>query len=234
MTNPKLYVCLAIVFGVSISSAAFLPISEIVSGMLAVPGVAALIGVLFQIGRDAAAFEKQKFLQADQQVFAIGASSHMSTVAFDKHVEFCESYMAEVDETIGILFREGPTAEATSCAGRLFSLRRKYAAWIPRSIALDLDPFEEAIMKIGSKTHLIDALRGEEREARSKAIDESYDTFTNVLGLEKMTEDSPDHREEIAVENVKEKVRGILGINELLEIRSFIIRRSVEFARKPA
>lgn len=232
MTNKKLYISLAIVFGASIASSAFLPISDMVSGMIAVPGVAALMGALFQVGRDAAAFEKQRTLQTDQQVFAIGASSHMSTVAFDKQVEFCESYMSEVDETIGILFREGPTEEATNCAGRLFSLRRKYAAWIPRSVALELDPFEEAIMKIGAKTHLVEALRGEERAARDKAIDESYNVFTNVLGLKKMNEEAPDHREEIAVENVKERVRGILGINELFEIRSFIIHRSAEFIRK--
>lgn len=226
------YVALAVVFVASILTAAFAPLSEWISGMVALPGVAALCGALFQIARDAAAFEKQKNLQADQQVFAIGASSHMSTVAFDKHVAFCEAYMSEVHDTIELLFREGPTEAAIGCAQKLFSLRRKFAAWIPKPIALELDPFEEAIHEIGIKTHLVEALRGEEREARSNAIDESYNVFSNVLGLSKLKEDAPDHKEELAVENVKERVRNILGINELFEIRSFIIRRSAEFARQ--
>ncbi|MDE2156881.1 MAG: hypothetical protein KGJ32_13470 [Xanthomonadaceae bacterium] len=106
MKTWAIYLGLTIVFTASVVSATFIPVSEFISGMIALPVVAALFGALFQIARDSAAFEKQKYLQSDQQVFSLGASSHMSTIAFDKHVEFCEEYMSEVDETIGILFRD--------------------------------------------------------------------------------------------------------------------------------
>jgi hypothetical protein len=96
-----------------------LPVAEVVRGMFAVPGVLALLGMLFQISRDSVAFERTRQLQLDEQIFALGASPHMSTVAFDKHVQFCESYMSEVHETVGTLFREWPTAEGMGCFLRL-------------------------------------------------------------------------------------------------------------------
>jgi hypothetical protein len=232
MKNWPIYLSLTVVFVSSIAAASLAPVTEFISGMIVLPGIGALIGALFQIARDSAAFEKQKHLQTDQQVFSLGASSHMSTVAFDKHVAFCEAYLSEVHETIGVLFREGPTEKAMECAHKLFALKREYAAWVPKSVALKLEPFENAINGIGVKTHLVNALRGTRDDARSKAIDESYDVFANVMGMEKLNEDAPDHKKELAVENVKESVREVLGINELFEIRSFIIKRSAEFARR--
>ncbi|MEO6145710.1 MAG: hypothetical protein ABIT70_01410 [Sulfuriferula sp.] len=234
MKRHHLYIALSVVFGALMISILLIPAAEWVKGMMAVPGVGSLLGALLQISRDSAEFERQKYLQMDQQIFSLGASSHMSTVAFDKHVAFCESYMAEVHETVGTLFREGPTEEAMACAQRLFALKREYAAWIPKSISLKLDPFEDALHKIGVKTHLVAALGSDQHEARSKAIDESYALFVNVLSLEKMKATDPNHKKEIAIENVKEEVRGILGINELFEIRNFIIQRSAQFARKGA
>jgi hypothetical protein len=52
------------------------------------------------------------------------------------------------------------------------------------------------------------------------------------MGLDRIKESDAELKKEIAVENVKEEVRSILGINELFEIRSFIIGRSVEFTRR--
>ena len=199
--------------------------------MITMPGIGALIGALFQISRDSAAFEKQKYLQTDQQVFSLGASSYMSTVAFDKHVLFCETYMSEVHETIGVLFSEGPTEKTMGCAQKLFALKREYAAWIPKPVSLELEPFENAINEIGVNTKLVSALGEERGEARNKAIDESYNVFANVMGMERSYKNGPIHKEEIAVENIKESVRGILGINELFEIRNFILKRSAQFVR---
>jgi hypothetical protein len=227
----RIYLALAAVFVGSMFCIWAVSASDFVKGMIAVPGVGALLGVLVQIFRDSAQFERQKYLQRDQEIFSLGASSHMSTVAFDKHVTFCESYMREVHETVGTLFREGPTVEAIGCAQKLFALKREYAAWIPKSLSLRLDPFEDALQKIGTMTHLVQALRGTDREARIRAIDDSYALFNNVLGLEKMKETHPEQKRELAVENVKEEVRSILGINELFEIRTFIIQRSAAFAR---
>ena len=230
-TAIKIYLALAAVFLASAITTWLLPISDVLKGVMALPGIGALVGALIQIFRDSSEYERKKYLQLDQQIFHLGANSHMSTVAFDKHVEFCELYMAEVHETIGTLFREGPTKQAMDCAGKLFGLKRNYAAWIPKSISLKLEPFENALHKIGALTHLVGALGRGDAEERSKAIDESYNLFTGVMGLGKLKETAPDQKKEIAIENVKEEVRSILGINELFEIRNFIIKRSSEFVK---
>ncbi|MDE2156883.1 MAG: hypothetical protein KGJ32_13480 [Xanthomonadaceae bacterium] len=103
--------------------------------------------------------------------------------------------------------------KAMGCAHKLFSLKRKYSAWIPKSISLKLEPFENAINEIGVKTHLVNMLHGGDHAARSEAIDESFEVFANVMGMDKLKDEAPDHKKELAVENVKEQVRGILGIN---------------------
>lgn len=232
--SAPVYVRLAAVFAAAMLAIWLAPVSDWVQGMLAVPAVASLLGALLQISRDAVQFERQKHLQIDQQIFTLGAGSHMSMVAFDKHVAFCEAYMREVHETVGTLFREGPTGEAMGCAQKLFGLKREFSAWVPKSMALKLEPFENAVHQIGVQTHLVSALRGENREARSRAIDESYALFSNIFDLGKMKDTDPEHKQEIALENVKEQVRAILGINELVEIRNFIIQRSADYARKNA
>lgn len=233
MAKPiHVYLGLLLVFGLAVLAAWQIPASDWVKGMIATPGVGALFGVLMQIARDSAQFERQKYLQSDQQIFSLGANSHMANAAFDKHVEFCEAYMSEVHETVGTLFREGPTEKATECAQRLFALKREYAAWIPKAVALKLEPFEDALNKIGVDTHLVRVLGADDRDVRSQAIDRSYALFMNLMNLGKLKVTDPDHKEELAVENVKEEVRAILGINELTEIRNFIIQRSVAYARK--
>jgi hypothetical protein len=232
--STAIYLGLIAVFAASMLAAWLIPLAEWVKGMIALPGIGALAGALLQISRDAADFERKKQLQLDQQIFTLGANSHMSTTAFDRHVNFCEAYMTEVHQTLGTLFREGPSVKAMECAQKLFEVRRNYAAWIPKPIALKLDPFESALNKIGAQTHLIKALSGHnsQAEVRSKAIEESYALFMNVLSLGKLRETDPEHKKELAVENVKEELRLILGINELFEIRNFIIKRSAEFARR--
>lgn len=228
----RIYLALASVLAASVISAVVLPAADLVKALVVAPGVGALFGALLQIFRDASQFERQQHLQRDQQVFSIGASSHMSTVAFDKHVEFCEAYMREVHETVNLLFREGPTGEAMDCAGKLFNLKREYAAWIPKPVALKLEPFENALHQLGRKHHLAKQLGSDDRSIRSDAIEESYSLFSNLLGLQSVSESNPEQKKQIAAENVKEEVRAILGINELVEIRTFIIERSAAFARE--
>jgi len=227
----RVYSVLAAVLAASVLSAALIPSADWVKALVVTPGIGAMLGALLQIFRDASQFERQQHLQTDQQVFALGASSHMSTVAFDKHVEFCEAYMREVHETVGTLFREGPTTQAMECAQKLFSLKREYAAWMPKPVALKLEPFENALHRLGAQYHLVRQLDSDDRETRSKAIEESYSLFRNLLDLQPVNESDPEQKKDIAAENVKEEVRAVLGINELVEIRTFIIQRSAAFAR---
>ncbi|MEX2488128.1 MAG: hypothetical protein WD356_01215 [Pseudomonadales bacterium] len=227
--RAQIYLGLSVLASVSIAVAVLAPIADFIKGMIVMPGVGAMLGILVQLARDSIEFEREKYLQLDQQIFTLGANSHMSTAAFDKHVEFCEKYMQEVHETVRLLLQEGPTEEAMKAARKLFGIKRDYAAWTPKSVALELEPFEDAVNRIGALTHLANI--SSKDESVQQALDESYAIFAEVLGLERLRETDPEQRKELANENVKEKVRGILGINELFEIRKFIIERSARFVR---
>ena len=232
--RQKILTCsgFSIVFIASISAVVLLPISETFKGLISIPSVGALIGALWQIFRDQAAFDKQLELQRKQQFYNLAVTSHMANVAFDKHVEFCEKYMKEVHDTVSTLFREGPTPEALKHAASFYTLRSDYAAWITEDIASGLLPFEQVLRRLGSKVHLVDVLNKEYNQGniltdkvetqRRQAIEEMHSLFGDILNIENKVEVNQD----IAVESIKTKIRKILGIEELTKIRELVIQEA--------
>lgn len=75
-------------------------------GIIASPVAGSLFAALYQIFRDQAAFEKQKYFELRKRVFDIGATSHMANTLFDKHVIFCEKYIEELYKTLLTLFKK--------------------------------------------------------------------------------------------------------------------------------
>ncbi|MBI4795496.1 MAG: hypothetical protein HY790_06595 [Deltaproteobacteria bacterium] len=96
--NINFYVICGIVFLGSFFISSYFQVDSLLREISKIPSVGALFVALFQLFRDEAAFEKQRALQADQQYFQIGATSHMANVAFDKHAAFSEEYIAQVNE----------------------------------------------------------------------------------------------------------------------------------------
>ena len=220
--NHQFYGFLIIILIISFSVAFLLPTSDIIKGIAATPGISALFIALYQLLRDQSLHEKQLELQRRQQIFNLGATSHMANTAFDKHVEFCEKYMAEVHNTVSTLFREGPSGNALDHSGNLFSLRQEYSAWLTEDIATKLEPFEAALRRIGASSQFIETTSGSGSyaESRSKKIDEMYRIFRDMLGLEEKKEKID---EAFAVETVKSKIRDILGIEQLTLLRKALI-----------
>ncbi len=202
----------------------YAPINEIYRGIASLPAVAALSAALFQLLRDNASHQRSLQLQQEQQLFNLGATSHMANTVFDKHVEFSEKYLAEVHELVVTLTKEGPTQLALDHAGKLYSLRIAYTAWITPEIDKKLFPFEQAVREIGAKSWLIKALSGAEgkNEERKKAVNEMFDTFSSVMDIsEREVKD-----EDATVVEVKNRVREILQVNELISIREYLIHRA--------
>ena len=216
----KTYLGFLMVFLASFCTALFLPVNDIFKGIASVPAIGALIGTVYQILKDQAAFDRQLDLQRKQQLYNLAVTSHMANVAFDKHVEFCEKYMREVHETVFPLFQKGPTQEALNHAANLYSLRGEYAAWLTQNISSALLPFEQALRKLGSKAYLVEALRGSGDDERKEAIREMSDL---LYGLD-LEGKSVNADENIAIESIKSKVRKILGIEELTQIREMVIQ----------
>ena len=146
----KTYLGLAAVFGLSSVVYALLPSTDLLKELSAVPLVGSLLGALWQILRDQAAHERQLFLQDAQNRFSLGATSHMAAVAFDKHVQFCEEYVAEVHKTLHTLFREGPTEQVFPHSRALYGIQQKYSVWLTQKIEASLEQFESALRKIGA------------------------------------------------------------------------------------
>lgn len=219
--NLWTYIIILSITLLSFGSAAFLPVDETIRAMIASPGVLSLLSALFQLIRDQAAYEKQLDIQARQFRFTLGAASHMANVAFDKHAEFCELYMKEINAAVHTLYQEGETKEVIPHALNLQELRRTYALWITDEINSDLFEFEKALRELGVHSKLIHETTGEQgmEERRLLRIEECYDLFSRILGLETKEID-----EKVAAVAVTRKVRSILGVEELFSLRSQILQ----------
>jgi hypothetical protein len=226
MNSPlRAYVALLFVFLLSAALATILPTNELLTEIAALPAVCSLLAAVYQITRDRAAFDRQQFLQKEQNAFSLGATSHMANVAFDKHVAFCESYVQEVHATVNTLFREGPTAEAMKHVISFADLRRQYAAWLPADIARQLQPFEKTVTEIGTLSTLVKALEGSDDPKRSEAIEQMYDAFREVMDIPR--DSLAARKPEVAAEAVKEKIRQILGIEQLTQLRRRLISQAL-------
>ena len=217
----KTYIVLIIVAILSFGVAFLIPTQELMKGISASPGILALFGVLYQLIRDNSAHERNIEIQQRHQIFNIGAASHMANVAFDKHVEFCEKYMSEVHNTVSTLFSRGPTEEALKHATNFHLLRQEYAAWLTDDINENLFPFEQALRSLGASEHFVNTTAGHEqhKEQRSKHMDKAHDEFMKILSIKEGEEPDP----VVAVEAVKKKVREILDIEDLVQLRKRII-----------
>ena len=117
-----------------------------------------MIGVIYQILRDQSNHEKKTELQNKQNIFNIGATSHMANTIFNKHVEFGEEYLKETHSTFLTLFEEGPTDKTLSHANNLYNLKVKYAMWLTVEMNDELEQFEVILRKIGANKKFLQSL----------------------------------------------------------------------------
>ena len=220
----RTYLILLSVIFLAFGSAYIIPASELLKATIAAPGVVSLLAALFQLMRDQASYEKQLDIQSRQFQFTLGAASHMANIAFDKHVDFCERYMSEIHDMVHTFFREGETEEALTHARKLYALREQYATWLTDEINSNLDKFESTIRKIGSEAHFIKVTTGDPRysEQRSLKFNSSFELFKDILGIDP----ERDINEDYAVEAIKRKVKGILGIEELTMLRAHLVKEA--------
>jgi hypothetical protein len=218
----KLFILAAAV--ISFITAYLLPFEDIMRSIYAAPGVLALIGVVYQFIRDESAHRRAKELVRLQHIFEIGAASHMANTIFNKHVEFCEKYISEVHETVNTMYRRGPTTETLTHANTLYRLRQEYAAWLTEEINEDLSPFEDLLRKMGASKGFIDDTQGDAayQGTRSKEIKQLHKDFKNLLGIENGQAEGT----RIDVEGTKKKIRLILGIEEMLEVRKYLVNEA--------
>jgi len=218
----NLWIGISIIVVISLAIAYTAPIDEIYKGMAVMPAVGGLLAALFQLIRDNLTYEKKIQLQEKEQIFNLGATSHMANTVFDKHVEFSEKYLAEVHELVVTLIREGPTENALKHTGNLYKLRIEYTAWITPEIDSKLIPFEEVAKKIGADAWLVKALSGTDSKERPEAVNRMYDAFKDVMDWNESTVKD----EDATVSGVKNRVREILQVDQLVSIREYLVEKA--------
>lgn len=218
------YVLLAAVFVVFSSLAYVFRDEDIVAAIAGNVGVVALIGALFQLFRDQAAHEKAVAMARDDQHFQVGVTSHMANVVFDKHVLFCEAYMVKVLETVDTLLRNHADIEAVTRANELYQVRRVHATWVTAAMSARLEQFEDAIRKMGAQANFVHTTTGHPQyaEQRAAAIPVVYAAFEKIMPhlFSKPGEDG------ISVTSIEERVREMLGVNQLVDMRTALIQRA--------
>jgi hypothetical protein len=91
-----------------------------------------------------------------QNAFSVGATSHMATVAFDRYTSFCEEYVGEISRALYALIQDGPRYKPMSAVD-FSSIRRKWALWLTQDIEVELDRFEDGLLRIGADAQFFGA-----------------------------------------------------------------------------
>jgi hypothetical protein len=160
-----------------------------------------------------------------ENAFILSAASHMAQRAFDRHVEFCEKYVQEVNNGLRTLFEKGPTAEALNIAYSLSQIRREFVLWETKDVAAVLSQFEKALREMGAdKYYLKNVPVGDNR---SKLVDKIYGTFKNILGLDDLPNEPNQPKEEIAAAYIIAYLQNHLGISELTNLRKHYITEAM-------
>lgn len=219
MNSKNTYIGFAVVIAASIAAASLFRFSAIIQDLAAIPAILALFAALFQLGRDRIAHERSLLVLQSQNAFAIGATSHMAGVVFDKYASFCEEYGAEMFNTLTTLAREGPRKSALEHANNLLAIRRTWAVWLTPEIDEKLAPLEKELRIIGSEAWTHEQAPG---HADSAAM---FSAFAKVIGLEawqgeRLTDD-------LTVTAMIGQLRRVLGTEELSRLRSELVARAL-------
>lgn len=214
-----------IILVASFFGAYFLPINELLRGLVTLPGIGSMCYVLFQIFRDDWQYYKDIDIQNRQQNFLLSTSSHIAEVVYDKHVIFCEEYVERVQRGRQELFRDGASPNAMSIGTDLVRIRHRHSAWLTDEIENHLKPFEKTLIKIGSDENFLRMTASQGMDDRKKKIiDELFRSFGLVLGHEKALNDD---EADIHIDKIIDKIRGVLGIKIMTELRSEAIQVAI-------
>jgi len=149
---------------------------------------AAAVGIsTFLITRSIERYKAQqgKELLQTQNAFSVGATSHMATVAFDKHIGFCEEYVEEMYKALHALIQDGRTEEPLD-RRRFSRIRQKWALWLTHEMENELDRFERKITQIvGGPAQDVDANGAPMSNERS--IARNIADLRRVLRIEELT-----------------------------------------------
>lgn len=127
--------------------------------------------------------ERQKAQQTRE--LSVGATSHMATVAFDKHIGFCEEYVQEMYKAIHTMIEVERTEDPMD-PRRFTRVRQRWALWLTHEIEDKLDQFERTI------THIISGAAQDYDDdgasiSNQRSITRNIEYLRDVLHTEELT-----------------------------------------------
>ena len=199
---------------------------ELLQVLMSIPFVGSLTGIIVQIFRDMAAHERAILLQEAGNQFALGIGSHMANTAFDKHVAFCSEYMAEAKSALSTLLRDGPSESVLKHGWKLREIKSNYDIWLSSELEQSLEPFESALVEIGANAHYLDMIRESRNreEAKSRVIEVMYNRFAELMGFKEW--EGKELTDQLALVSIVRVLRKILGTEELISLRSSILKKA--------
>lgn len=222
MKTAVIGICVAIVAYLVLAISSSPPF---VQALIAIPGSAGLILALWSALKSEVPQEIAPSRSPEPSSAPSIISSHMIDTAFDKHVEFCERYMAKANEGLAALFREGPTEKSLALAAELFQLRRTYILWEVEETGAFLDKFERALRKIGADRYYLKSI--EASPERSVLVTKLFETFQTIIQLEPFP-GSP--TAETAINLLISQLRDHMGINEVVQLQRLCLAQSIRSA----
>jgi hypothetical protein len=225
VTSRNIYLGCAAVFFASLFAVGFFhyfPVGA-ANELAAIPSIGSLVGALFQISRDSIAHQRTLAVEDFKNRFTVGATSHMADVAFDKHVEFSEAYVAKMEEALRCLYANGPTEQVLPISQELFRIRRGAALWLTPEIENDLEAYETALIRIGHHERLIK--NHPDWDDRPKYIKDMFILFSEIVGDATDTRGEPT-KGNLATNKIIDGLRTVLGIRELTKLRSELIAQA--------
>ncbi len=183
------------------------------------PMVGSLLAALLKVFEDLNAANREQAAQQMERTFALATSSHMSSVAFDRHVKFCEDYATELMATHETLLREGETEQALKHATNLHNLRLSHALWLTTEIEAPLKEIEQLLRNHGADVQRMkSAGRWMKPDGRVALVDKMMGQWCGLLGREFSV--VPDAVPEGAtIDDVLAGLRDVLGISRLTRLR---------------
>ena len=208
------YIVLLIIAILSLTALIFADSSETMKMLTSSTFVGSLLIAIFQIIRDDKKFIEESIFQERQHTFNLAATSHMSEVVFDKHVQFSEEYVEEMNKILSILTSVGRKVEDPTIVFALGAVRVKYRLWVSKKMTEMLIDFERSINSIIGNSELIEYSSDMDKDKRKRLIDETYDKLKEILGLK---------GEGTGNELVISHLQDILGISKLTTLRDNLL-----------
>lgn len=192
-----------------------MPIPESYRGLITLPGLLALFGIIIEAWRDKRSHERQLELLNRQQDNSLAVASHMAIVVFDRQVNFCEEYFEKAYQALSELFITGPTQKGLDHAKVLYQIRMRFSPWISPKIEEGLLPFEKALREIGASAQLISLDLPQPQHA--EFVQKMYDAFIKITDISEPLEgNSPEE----AISSIIAHLRKVLDIAELTNLRN--------------